>query len=260
MRIRTKATLAGVLAVIVSVAACTIAVLFLMRDELTRQAHAYQDTKMRIFHDLLRQQGEPKVVEGKLMFGDHVINSNYAIVDKLAAMTGGTATIFLGNTRISTNVTKDDGSRAIGTPLVGVAEDIVLNRGQRYRGEADILGAPYFAAYDPLTDKDGKTFAVLYVGVKQSEFFRSFKHLVLIASAVGVGLSVCIGLLVAYFVGRLLGRLATLSTAADAISLGENLDIPLLESATDEIGELSKSIDRLRESMRAAMKRLEAML
>jgi HAMP domain-containing protein len=38
--------------------------------------------------------------------------------------------------------------------------------------------------------------------------------------------------------------------------MGEELDTPLTSTSDDEVGELTKSVDRLRQSMRAALKRL----
>jgi methyl-accepting chemotaxis protein len=257
MRIRSKTVLSGVLCVVVSVTITTVAILVLMRAELTRQAHDYQDTKIKTLHELLQQRGEPKIVEGKLMFGNYVVNGNFEIVDKLAALAGGTATIFLGDVRVSTNVKKDDGTRAVGTPLVGPPKDAAIGRGQPFRGEADILGVPYFTAYDPLLDSSGRSFGVLYVGVKQEEFFRSFHQLVMIACGGAAAMSAFFGLFIWYAAGRLLGRLARLTKLADSISIGEALDAPLGVQSEDEIGELATSIDRLRESMQVAMKRLD---
>jgi len=257
MKIRTKAIISGVAAVIVSIAISTTVALLLVRAELTRQAQAYQNVKMKVFHELLASKGKVTVVDGKLMFGNYVANSNFDVVDKVSALAGGTATIFLGDTRIATNVLKEDGSRAIGTPLVGVAKEYVIDRGQAYRGDANILGVPYFTAYDPLSGPDGKVFGVIYVGVKQSEFFNSFRHLTAVAVGIAIALSLLVGLFVTQSTNRMLGRLAKLSHAADAVSIGEELDTPIASSSNDEIGELSKSIDRLRESMRAALRRLE---
>ncbi len=47
-----------------------------------------------------------------------------------------------------------------------------------------------------------------------------------------------------------------LTRAADQISLGEGLETPITSRSTDEIGQLTKAIDRLRRSMHAAMSRL----
>jgi methyl-accepting chemotaxis protein len=258
MRIRGKAVLAGVVAVVGSIAIATIAAMFLIRTELIRQANVYQDSKMKMLHELLNEKGPAKVVNGKLLFGDYVVNNNFEIVDKLSAIAGGTATIFLGDTRVATTVLKEDGNRAVGTPLVGVAKDIVINRGMPYRGEADILGVPYFTAYDPIVGPDGRPFGVLYVGVKQVEFMRAYNRLLVTSIAVAIILALIAGALVTYGAGRLLGRVVALSKAADAVSIGEELDTPLTSSTKDEIGDLARSIDRLRESMRAALKRLES--
>src|SRR5512138_2677695 len=46
-------------------------------------------------------------------------------------------------------------------------------------------------------------------------------------------------------------RVVALTAAADQISLGEALDQPIRSGSTDEIGKLTKSIDRLRVSMKA---------
>ncbi|HET9954076.1 MAG TPA: cache domain-containing protein [Polyangiaceae bacterium] len=258
MRIHGKTVLSGVVSVVACVAITTVAVLFLIRTELTRQAHVYQDQKIKMLSEMLRQKGEPRVVDGKLMFGDYVVNNNYEVVDKLAAIAGGTATIFLGDTRVSTNVMKDDGTRAVGTPLIGVAKEAVIDRVQSYRGEANILGVPYFTAYDPLRDANGKPFGVLYVGVKQDEFFQSFRRLVAVATGVAVVMALGFGVLIWYMAGRLLGRLQRLTKAADAVSIGEELETSLATPEDDEVGDLSRALDRLRESVASAIKRLDA--
>ncbi len=50
--------------------------------------------------------------------------------------------------------------------------------------------------------------------------------------------------------------LGDLTRSAVAVSLGEELDVALTSVSEDEVGELTKSIDRLRQSMKAALKRL----
>jgi len=47
-----------------------------------------------------------------------------------------------------------------------------------------------------------------------------------------------------------------LTEAAEQISLGEGLETPIKSETTDEIGHLTKAVDRLRASMKAAMSRL----
>ncbi|MBT4288384.1 MAG: hypothetical protein HOD92_13735 [Deltaproteobacteria bacterium] len=62
---------------------------------------------------------ETSVTLRQWIFDGHQIQKNFAFVDKLKSIQGGTATIFQkidqGFLRISTNVMKLDGSRAVGT-------------------------------------------------------------------------------------------------------------------------------------------------
>lgn len=57
-------------------------------------------------------------------------------------------------------------------------------------------------------------------------------------------------------VRRAIRPVADLIAAADQISMGEALDVPIRSESVDEIGRLTKTIDRLRVSMKAAMSRL----
>jgi len=57
-------------------------------------------------------------------------------------------------------------------------------------------------------------------------------------------------------VRRAMQPVVALTEAADQISLGEGLDTPIKSDSEDEIGQLTKSVDRLRVSMKAAMSRL----
>jgi hypothetical protein len=60
-----------------------------------------------------------------------------------------------------------------------------------------------------------------------------------------------------YFVVRSAMRpVVALTKAADDISMGEGLETPIRSESVDEIGVLTKSLDRLRVSMKAAMSRL----
>jgi len=57
-------------------------------------------------------------------------------------------------------------------------------------------------------------------------------------------------------VQRAIRPVVALTAAAEGISMGEGLDAPLKTDAVDEIGQLTKAVERLRVSMRAAMSRL----
>ena len=106
-----------------------------------------------------------------LKIGNMKINNNFELVDKVKQMVGGTATIFQvlpGKLlRVSTNVKKLDGSRAVGTyiPSSSPVYQTVMS-GQTFRGKAYVVNAWYLTAYKPMRDPSGKIVAVIYVGRK----------------------------------------------------------------------------------------------
>ncbi|MBC3386388.1 MULTISPECIES: methyl-accepting chemotaxis protein [unclassified Pseudomonas] len=104
-----------------------------------------------------------------LNLGSEVLNNNFKEVDDFKAMTAGVATIFVRSgddfIRVSTSVSKQDGTRAIGTVLdrAGPAYGPVIS-GQSYIGRALLFGRFYMSQYTPVRDSSGKIIAVLYVG------------------------------------------------------------------------------------------------
>jgi len=104
-----------------------------------------------------------------LSLGSEVLNNNFKEVDDFKVMTAGVATVFVRSgddfIRVSTSVSKQDGTRAIGTVLdrAGPAYGPVMS-GQSYIGRALLFGRFYMSQYTPIRDSSGKIIAVLYVG------------------------------------------------------------------------------------------------
>jgi len=121
-------------------------------------------------------QGAPTVVgletAPDLMLGGKPMANRYDLVDGIAGRLGATATLFTRQgdrfIRISTNVKKPDGDRAVGTPLDsnGMAiKELLADR--PYYGMVDILGSPYLTGYEPIKGAGG-TIGAFYVGYKIS--------------------------------------------------------------------------------------------
>ena len=68
------------------------------------------ETAMRVATRIVGENGSTfDLAEGTLRAGTTVLNGNNAIVDAVAKITGGSATIFARDTRIATNLTNPDG-------------------------------------------------------------------------------------------------------------------------------------------------------
>ena len=114
-----------------------------------------------------------QVTLNKWYLNDTPLHNNFSFVDRIMDLTGATATIFQkidgGYLRISTNVKKKDGSRAVGT-FIPNSSDVIqtIESGQTYRGRAFVVNAWYLTAYEPIR-VNGQVRGILYVGVHEKD-------------------------------------------------------------------------------------------
>jgi len=115
-----------------------------------------------------------------VLAGGILLNRNYEIVDRIknivfkdATYRGkeiGTATIFMDDLRISTNVIDKEGNRAIGTRAMKEVEEHVLEKGLPWIQRAYVVDDWYITAYEPIRDIAGKIVGMLYVGLLESKY------------------------------------------------------------------------------------------
>jgi methyl-accepting chemotaxis protein len=105
--------------------------------------------------------------------GGKPLTNDDTLVDKVQKLAGGTCTVFQrieGDRllRISTNVLRANGTRAVGTYLPAsneVAKTIL--RGHTYRGRAFVVNAWYITAYEPIFNDRNEVIGALYVGIPE---------------------------------------------------------------------------------------------
>ncbi len=120
------------------------------------------------------------VVEGGMLLNGNLgfVDTINAIVyreDSLPLGSRGTATLFLGDTRIATNVRLFEGERALGTRVSQKVRDHVLEKGKTWLDTAFVVNDWYVSGYEPVIDSFGKRVGMLYVGFLE-EPFRSAKE------------------------------------------------------------------------------------
>lgn len=104
-----------------------------------------------------------------LKFGNKNVTMNFDLVDGVQKIVGGTATIFVKSggdyVRITTNVKKSDGSRAIGTVLDPKGKAIQnIKQAKPFYGFVTILEQPYITGYEPIFDNNNQVIGIFYVG------------------------------------------------------------------------------------------------
>jgi two-component system NtrC family sensor kinase len=124
-----------------------------------------------------------------VLTGGILINRNYEIVDRIknivfknAKYRGkeiGTATIFLGDLRISTNVMDKEGNRAIGTRAMKEVTEQVLGKEMPWIQRAFVVDDWYITAYEPIRDIQDKIVGILYVGMLESKYALMKERIIL---------------------------------------------------------------------------------
>lgn len=106
-----------------------------------------------------------------LRLGNNVVAKDTELVDRILRLSGLHATVFQvlpGKlVRINTSITKEDGTRAVGTyiPSNSPVYEAVM-QGETYRGRAKVLGRDFLTTYIPTKDYSGNVVAVLFVGME----------------------------------------------------------------------------------------------
>lgn len=194
-----------------------------------------------------------------------LLNRNDELVDQVQATTFrgeqykgkplGTATVFQQDVRISTNVLRQDGSRAIGTRVSAEVHDRVLAQGRAWLGRAWVVNDWYLSAYGPIRDMDGRPIGMLYVGVLQRRFSDAAMRTMLTFSLVTVGGLLAAALVAWKLADRISRPIRSLADASEAIARGEALETVRLNSAArrgsgDEIDTLVRAFEAMVESLR----------
>jgi methyl-accepting chemotaxis protein len=130
---------------------------------------------------LMETKGSPSIINGELVFGeDYVVNGNHEVVDNINSMLGDSATIFQvmdGEAiRVSTTNTRDDGSRATGTPVSQQVYDTVVVDGDVYYGRAWVVNEWHRSAYKPIKDISGNVVGILGIGVDEDPFWQQMEE------------------------------------------------------------------------------------
>jgi two-component system NtrC family sensor kinase len=115
-----------------------------------------------------------------LLSGGLLLNQNLDFIDHINRIvypegslpfdSQGTATLFLDDVRITTNVRLFQDQRAIGTRVSQTVRDRVLGQGQTWLDRAFVVNDWYVSAYEPLLDATGSRIGMLYVGYLEAPF------------------------------------------------------------------------------------------
>jgi len=195
-----------------------------------------------------------------VLHGGTLLNRNYTIVDKIKetvykdmqykGIDTGTATIFQGDLRISTNVRTEDGRRAIGTRVSEEVYERVFTGGMQWMYRAFVVTSWFKTAYEPIKDINGEIVGILYVGILEQPFVDMARNIFLFFVAI-----VSVAALLAGFFALLLARAISrpvldMVKATRRLSGGELGYEVGKETGTIELDTLAKSFNKMSAQLR----------
>jgi len=215
-----------------------------------KAAAAIQDEKHRIWG---------------VLYGGILLNRNYEIVDRIKEIVFkgekykgrdvGTATIFLNDLRISTNVRNERGERAIGTLLSAEVKKAVLDEGKAWIDRAFVVTDWYITAYEPIKNVEGKIIGILYVGMLEKPYIDTANR-VMLTFILMASLCVVFLLIILYFSTTQITRpLQRMVVATEEIAKGD-LSHKVEINSRDELGLLATSFNEMIDQLRQANEEL----
>lgn len=185
--------------------------------------------------------------------------SGHDLIDQVGRVSGETATLFGWNAeegdfiRLTTNIVKPDGARAVGTWL-GKENPVhaAMLRRETFMGEATILGKHYYTVYQPILDEAGQPVGIFYVGVDSSVVASQIAKgqmmaLIFASIALVAGVAVVLAL-----VTWALRPMRSISDRLVAMSEGD-LDSEVSHTdRSDELGTTARVVEEFRGKLRNA--------
>jgi len=214
-----------------------------------------------------------RTVEGRLvglLRGGVLLNRNLAFIDHINEIvypqgalpfgSQGTATLFLDDVRISTNVRLfgADSERAIGTRISQEVRDAVLGRGETWLDRAFVVNDWYVSAYEPVTNAAGRRIGVLYVGFLESPFQRVKWGLLLGMGAVVLALMGLAMALALTWARRIFVPLERMTHTMQMVEIGDLTARTQVIDGSDEVARLAAHLDRLLDTIDEKTQALQA--
>ncbi|TAU51685.1 methyl-accepting chemotaxis protein [Rhizobium leguminosarum] len=182
--------------------------------------------------------------------------ADHSLVDRTAQSIAGVATIFQKQggdyVRISTNVKKENGDRAVGTKLVAEhPAQPVLARGEAYYGPAELFGRKFMTGYFPIKNASNANVGILFIGIPMELYYQRMYELQMLVLGVGAIVMLIVGVLAFYAIRLSVKPLQALTTSVHSISSGDlEGAIPCIEKK-NEFGDIGRALALFRDSARA---------
>jgi len=211
-----------------------------------------------------------------VLYGGNLLNRNHKIVDRIKETVHrgvkykgrdvGTATIFQGDLRISTNVKGKDGSRAIGTRVSEEVYEQVLVKGLPWMDRAFVVTDWFKTAYEPIRNVNGQIIGMLYVGTLEKPFIAMARNIFLVFLLIVLVATLLAGapaLILSAVISRPLTNVLKAVRKLSEGNLGYKVDVETgtaeLNMLTTSFNDMSERLNEREHSLRISNEKLAAL-
>ena len=169
----------------------------------------------------------------------------------------GTATLFLDDVRITTNVRLFQDQRAVGTRVSQAVSDAVLQRGGTWLDRAFVVNDWYVSAYEPLVDGTGRRIGMLYVGYLERPFQLARYGMLALIGLIFLAVMALAALLSVRWARSIFRPVQQMNQTMRLVEEGQAGARVGPVEARDEIGALATHLDQLLELVQRDAQRLQ---
>ncbi|MBG9453862.1 hypothetical protein ABE61_07165 [Lysinibacillus sphaericus] len=203
-----------------------------------------------------RFKGDWTIKDGELYKGDSKIVDQEVFVDEVGESIDGGVTIFQGSKGLITNL-KLNGERLVGKDADPKVVNKVMDKGETFIGEADVVGTKYLTLYAPIKDANGDIIGMWFVGETIDEvnaIIFAFIGKLLIVLFIGAVIAILGSFL---FTRAFVKPLREMNAQLRDIADGEgDLTKQLQINSKDEAGELAQSFNKMLTSLKVVMQQI----
>ena len=189
------------------------------------------------------------------LVGGILLNQNLEFIDTINDLvyqsaslpegSKGTATLFLDDVRISTNVRLFEGRRALGTRVSAAVRSAVMDEGRTWLDSAFVVNDWYISAYEPLVDSYGKRVGMLYVGFLQKPFSAAKYETLLIVALAFIAITAATVPIFLRWAQSIFMPLERVTATIGEVESGNLSARTKLPASGDEIGRVAFHLDTL---------------
>lgn len=202
------------------------------------------------------------------LVGGILLNRNLGFIDtinglvysKLSLPEGsqGTATLFLDDVRISTNVRMFGDQRALGTRVSAEVRKQVLDQGRIWLARAFVVNDWYISGYEPITDSFGNRVGMLYAGFLEAPFRQDRLYSIIGAALLFLAITAISVPLFLTWAGRIFRPLERMTRTMAKVEAGDLAARNGSSPGDDEISQVATHLDTLLDQVQERDRSLRA--